>query len=425
MAVLLMFLLFLMLGLGFPIFMTLIVPSAVVLVQYFSTIDPMVIAQRMVTGIDKFSLMAIPFFMYCADVMSEGEIGKKLVNLAKTLVGHLYGGLAIATVLACLIFGAISGAGSAAVIAIGGLVYGPLVESKYGEKFSLGVILSSSTLAMLIPPSIAYVLYATITGDSISVLFMSGLQAGVLFGLGLSIYSYIYARKNNVPRQPRATLKEVLAAFKDAFWALGLPAIILFGIYGGLFTATEAAAIAAMYSIVVELFIYRSITLKKLVKISVNSGKTIAMLMILIAAGSVLSWVMTAAQIPQQLAAALGGSSKIIVLLIINVIFLIAGMIVDTNSAIVVLTPLVYPVAQVVGIDSVHLATIIVANLAIGMLTPPFGLNIFVATAVFKKPYEMIVPGLIPFIILCLVLLLIVTYIPATALWLPKVLLGY
>ncbi|HOM42760.1 MAG TPA: TRAP transporter large permease, partial [Bacillota bacterium] len=421
----LMSLLFLILGFGFPIFMALIVPSIITLISYFPSIDPMVVPQRMVTGIDKFSLMAIPFFMYCADVMSEGEIGKKLINLTKTLVGHLPGGLSIATVLACLIFGAISGAGTAAVIAIGALVFKPLMENGYGEKFSLGVILSSSTLAMLIPPSIAYVLYATITGDSIAVLFMSGLEAGAIFGLAFMIYSYYYAKKNKVPLQPRATFREVIAAFKDAFWALGLPAVLLFGIYGGLFTPTEAAAVAAMYAIIVEMLIYKSIDFKKLIKVSINSGKTISMLMILIAAGSVLSWVMTAAQIPQQISAMMGGSSKLVVLLIINVIFLIAGMLIDTNSAIIVLTPLIYPAAMMVGIDSVHLATIIVANLAIGMLTPPFGMNLFVATAVFKTPYDRVIPGVIPFIVISILVLLLVTYIPATTLLLPRVLLGY
>lgn len=425
MIALLITLLFLMLCLGFPIFMALIVPSTVVLLQYFQTIDTMVVAQRMVTGMNNFSLMAIPFFMYCADVMAEGEIGKKLVKLANTLVGHIHGGLAIATVLACLIFGAISGAGSAAVIAIGALVYRPLVENSYSENFSLGVILSSSTLAMLIPPSIAFVLYATITGESISVLFMSGLQAGALFGLIFAIYSYYYAKKNNVPLQPKATFKGVVSALKEAVWALGLPVVILVGIYGGFVTPTEAAAVAAMYAIIVEMFIYKSINFKGLIKISIKSGKTIAMLMILIAAGSVLSWVMTTAQIPQMLANSLAGASKISVLLLINIIFLVAGMIIDTNSAIIVLTPLIYPAALVVGIDPIHLATIIVANLAIGMMTPPFGLNLFVATAVFKTPYSKIVPGMIPFIIISIVALLIITYVPAASLWLPRVLLGY
>jgi C4-dicarboxylate transporter DctM subunit len=199
MAALLIVSLLVMLGLGFPIFLTLVLPSIMTLLKYFSHLDPAVAVQRMVVGVDKFSLMAIPFFMYAADVMSEGEIGKRLVNLAKTLVGHFTGGLAMATVLACLIFGAISGAGAAAVVAIGLVVLGPLMQAGYDTDFSVGLILSSSTLAMLIPPSIAYVLYATITGASVGVLFISGLGAGVIFGLAFMIYSYFYAKKHRIP----------------------------------------------------------------------------------------------------------------------------------------------------------------------------------------------------------------------------------
>jgi C4-dicarboxylate transporter DctM subunit len=425
MAALLIVSLLVMLGLGFPIFLTLVLPSIMTLLKYFSHLDPAVAVQRMVVGVDKFSLMAIPFFMYAADVMSEGEIGKRLVNLAKTLVGHFTGGLAMATVLACLIFGAISGAGAAAVVAIGLVVLGPLMQAGYDTDFSVGLILSSSTLAMLIPPSIAYVLYATITGASVGVLFISGLGAGVIFGLAFMIYSYFYAKKHRIPLEKKVTLSEAMASIKESIWALGLPIVIIGGIYSGLFTPTEAAAVAAMYAIFVEMVIYKSIDLKKLYEISVHSGKTIAMLMILIAAGSVLSWVMTAAQIPQAMVNLLGGSSKTVVLLVINIVFLMAGMLIDPNSAIIVLTPLVYPVAQAVGIDTVHLATIMVLNLAIGMLTPPFGLNIFVATGVFKIPYEKIVQGLMPFIAISLVALLIITYVPGTALWLPRILYGY
>lgn len=425
MTIVLMGSLFLLLILGFPIFITLILPSIIVLLEYFSSIDTLVIAQRMVMGVSKFSLMAIPFFMYCADVMSNGDIGSKLIKMSKTLVGHIRGGLAITTVLTCLIFGAISGAGSAAVVAIGTLVYKPLLESNYGQKFSVGVILSSSTLSMLVPPSIAYVLYATITGDSVAVLFMSGLQAGILFGLAFIVYAFIYAKRKNIEKQKRATFKESIIAIKDAGWALGLPAVILIGIYGGFFTPTEAAAVAAMYAILVEMIIYKSISFKKLIEISINSGKTISMLMVLIAAGSILSWVMTVGQIPQAFASMLSGTSTLFVLLFVNIVFLISGMLIDVNSAIIVLTPIIYPAAIKAGIDPVHLATIIVANLSIGMLTPPFGLNIFVATSALKTPYEKIVPGLIPFIILSLVILLIITYIPAVSLFLPRVLLGY
>ncbi len=425
MAIFLLFVLFLFLLLGFPIFFTLIISSTAGLLRFYSNIDPAIVAQRFVMGIDKFSLMAIPFFIFAAEVMAGGEIGKKLINLTKTLVGHLRGGFAIAVILACLIFGAISGAGSAAVVAIGALVYKPLIESGYKDKFALGVILSSSTLAMLIPPSIAYVLYATVTGASIGVLFMSGLQAGAVVGLIFMAYSFVYAKRHDLPLEPKATFKEALEAFRTAIWALGLPAVIIFGIYGGVFTVTEAAAVAAVYAIFVEIVIYRSIDLKEFIKISVNSGKMIAMLMVLIGAGSVLSWVMTTAQVPQTLANLIGDSPKIVVLLIINAIFLIAGMVIDPNSAVIVLTPLIYPASQAVGIDPVHLATIIILNLAIGMLTPPFGLNIFIGAAVLKTSYETTVSSLIPFIIISVAVLLIITYIPALSLWLPRVLLGY
>ncbi len=410
-----------LLVLGLPIFLTLIIPSAVV-VAGMPAIDATIVMQRMVVGLDKFSIMAVPFFMYCADVMSEGQIGKRLINLTRTWVGHLPGGISIATVVACLIFGAVSGAGSAAVVAIGGLVFGLMQQGKYDEKFSVGLILTSSTLAMLIPPSIAYVLYATITGDSISELFMSGLQTGILVGLVYIVYSIIVAKRRKTPLLEKASWKERFTALKDAAWALGLIVVILGGIYGGIFTATEAAAAAAVYAIIVEVFIYRSMNLKQLIHVSVKSGKTIAMLIVLIAAGSVLSWVMTVMQIPQQLITIMGGASSATILLFINLVFLIAGMFVDPNSAVIVLTPLVYPLAMTAGVDSVHLATIIVLNLAIGMLTPPFGLNLFVGTNVFKKSFGDTVIGSLPFIVLTFCILILVTFIPDLAIFLPRML---
>ena len=278
---------------------------------------------------------------------------------------------------------------------------------------------------MLIPPSIAYILYSTITGDSIAVLFMSGMQAGLIFGLAFVVYSFLYAKRHNIPRQEKANIKEAMIAIKESAWALGLPVLILGGIYGGYFTPTEAAAVAAMYAIVVEMLKYKSINIHKFYELSIKSAKTIAMLMMLIAAGSVLSWVMTVAQIPQSFAAMLTGTSKIVVLLLINIIFLIAGMLIDVNSAIIVLTPLVYPAAMAAGIDSVHLATLIVTNLAIGMLTPPFGLNIFVATSALNVSYEKTVSGLIGFIGVSMLILLVITYLPEVSLFFPKIFLGY
>lgn len=423
MAIILMAILLLFLLLGTPIYMTLILPSITALSS--TGTDGMIIIQRLIGGLDKFSIMAVPFFMYCADIMSAGEIGKRLVNLTKAFLGHLPGGIAIAAVAACTIFGAISGAGTAAVVAVGGLVYILMHDGRYEDHFSVGLIVTSSTLAMLIPPSIAYVLYSNITGDSIAVLFMSGLQAGLIFCLALMVFCFAYARVKKLSTLPKTNLRERLRALKEGGLSLGMIVIILGGIYGGLCTATEAAALAAVYAIFVEVLIYRSISIRELFRISVRSGRTIAMLMILIAAGSVLSWVMTAMQIPQMMVALMGNSSKALVLLAINIIFLIAGMFIDPNSAIIILTPLIHPIAASVGINSVHLATVIVINLAIGMLTPPFGLNIFVGTSVFKKPYAEVVSGIIPFIIISIILLLLFTYIPGLSLAMPGWLLGY
>jgi C4-dicarboxylate transporter DctM subunit len=278
---------------GVPVFMTLLGSTGAVLLLQHS-VDPVIIIQRMIAGLDKFSIMAIPFFMFCADIMSAGQIGARLVKVAKAFFGHLPGGLAIATTAACIVFGAVSGAGAAAVVAIGSLVFTLMKEGKYDEKFSLGLILTTSTLAMLIPPSIAYVLYANITGDSIGTLFMSGLQAGCIFGLVLIVYSYIYAKRKKIPTLPKLSMKERLIALKESVLSLGLIVIILGGIYGGIFTATEAAAVATVYAIIVEVLIYKSLTVKDLFRLAVKSGQTIAMLLILIAAGSVLSWMMTA-----------------------------------------------------------------------------------------------------------------------------------
>lgn len=410
-------LLFLFLALGVPIYMTLALASTAALMVGMPIAAEAVI-QRMIAGIDKFSIMAVPFFMFCADVMSAGEIGKRLVNVCKAFFGHLYGGIAIATTIACLIFGAVSGAGSAAVVAIGGIVYILMKEGNYDDKFSLGLILTTSTLAMLIPPSIAYILYANITGDSINDLFMSGLGAGVVFGLIICIYCYVYAKIKKIPLLPKKRWTERLRALKESALSLGLIVVILGSIYGGICTATEAAALGCVYAIVIEVIVYKSISFKGLLKLATKSAGTISMLMILIASGSVLSWVMTVMQLPQMLVSALDGTSWLGVFLLINVIFLIAGMFVDPNSAIIVLVPLIYPVAQQVGINSIHLATVMVINLAIGMLTPPFGLNIFVGTSVFKKSFSELVPGLIPFIVLSLVVLLLFMLVPQLSLFL-------
>lgn len=411
---------FILLLIGAPIFMAMIIACLVALPMNFPGMDMGLAIQRIVGGIDTFSLLSIPFFMYAADIMSKGDIGQKLVNFANRLVGHLPGGLAITTVVTCTIFGAISGAGPAAIVAIGMILYPALCSHGYNPDKAIGCITASSTLAMLIPPGIAMILYGVSAGASVGKLFMSGLSVGVIVAVVFSIYVCVDAIRNKIPRQKPATFREILDATKKAVWALGLPLIILVGIYAGVMTPTEAAAVAVAYVLIVELFIYRSITWKEVFQIGVTSGRMVSMIFILIGAGSLLSWILTAAQVPRGIVTLTQGTSKYLVLLIINLLFLIAGMFMDPNSIVIVLTPLVLPMAQVIGLDMLHLGMIVVLCCAIGMLTPPFGLNIFVSVGTFKRPFEKVVRPLWPYIIMMLGVLVLVNVFPAISLWLPN-----
>lgn len=410
----------LLLILGIPIFLAMIIPSIITLLIHFPSIEQGLVVQRIVGGIDTFSLLSIPFFMFAADIMSKGDIGKKLVNFANSLVGHIPGGLGVATVITCTIFGAISGAGPAAIVAVGLILYPALIKNGYSESFSTAVITSSSTLAMLIPPGIAMILFCVSSGASVGKLFMAGLSVGVAVALVFSIYVIWFAIKNKIPRQKKKSFKEILSSIKDAFWALGLPVIILSGIYLGVMTPTEASAVAVAYVIFIEMLIYKSITIKEIYEIAVTSGRMVAMIFVLIGAGSLLSWIMTAAQVPQAIVSLTSGASRLSVLLIINAIFIVAGMFLDPNSMVIVLTPLVLPLAQSVNIDPLHLGVMIVLDAAIGMLTPPFGLNIFVSIATFKQSYDKIVPPLVPYIIMMLLVLILIMFVPQIALYLPN-----
>lgn len=405
---------------GVPIYVAILIPSIIGFMISFPAIDMVVIIQKMVNGIDVFSLLAIPFFMFAADIMSKGDIGNKLVNFANSLVGHLYGGLAITTILTCTIFGAISGAGPAAIVALGPLLYPALVAKGYGEKESIGCITSSSTLAMLVPPGIAMILYGVTANVSIGKIFMSGLTIGIICAALFSAYAFIDAIRKKIPRGKKASLKEVLIATKNAFWALGLPILILVGIYTGVMTPTEASAIAVGYVVLVELFIYKSLNFKEISKIAAQSGRMVAMIFILIASGSLLAYLFNAAQIPQSLISLTVGLPAISILISMNIILLVAGMIIDPNSIIIVFTPLLYPLAMSIGIHPLHLGMMLVFNCSIGMITPPFGLNIFVAQGTFKQPYTTITKSLYPYIVLMLLLLLLVMFVPQLSLFLPN-----
>lgn len=382
-----------------------------------------ILVQQMVGGVNSFSILAIPFFIFAADIISKGQIGKRLVNLANILVGHFRGGLAIATVITCFFFGAISGAGSAAIVAIGGIVYPILVEKGYKPSFVLGLILTSSSLSMLVPPSIAMILYSTVAPEaSVRDLFAGGLILGIIASLAFIIYSYYYAVKNKIPKEKFVGFKNIGSVLFEAGWPLGLPVIILTGIYMGLTTVTEAAAVAVAYAVFVEVIIYKGLKLRELWHVAIKSGMVTTMLLVLIAAGKAISYVMTIGGLPQIITGLFGDFSAPIVLMIITVLFLIVGMFIDPNSAIIIMVPLITPMAFALGIDPVHLGLVVTLNLMIGMLTPPFGLNIFIAQGVFKVPYTKIVFGLIPFILISIIVVLLVTYVPQLIMWFPEML---
>lgn len=411
---------FVLLAGGLPIFASMLISCLIAISTQFGGMNMGLAVQRMVGGVDTFSLLSIPFFMFAADIMSRGHIGQKLVNFANRLVGHLPGGLAITTVLSCTIFGAISGAGPAAIVAIGLILYPALIKNGYSDRQAIGCITSSSTLAMLIPPGIAMILYGVAANASVGKLFMSGLSVGVFVAILFSIYVFVEAILHKIPRQEKASFSEVMKALGDAAWALGLPVIILVGIYAGVMTPTEAAAVAVAYVIIVERFIYKSVKMKDILQIGMTSGRIVAMIFILIGAGSLLSWILTAAQVPQQIIQMTQGASRNAVMFIICAIFFVAGMFMDPNSIVIVLTPLVLPMANSVGIDLIHLGIIIVTCCAIGMLTPPFGLNIFVSIGTFKRSYAEVVKPLYPYILVMLIALLIIIFVPNIALWLPN-----
>ncbi|MCK9444295.1 MAG: TRAP transporter large permease [Tissierellaceae bacterium] len=319
-----------------------------------------------------------------------------------------------------MFFGAVSGSSPATVVAIGGLMLPELLKGGYDEKFSLGLITSSPAVAVIIPPSIGMIVYGTVTGESVGDLFIGGIGPGIVWGLAVILYSYYIAKIKKVPTQNRASIREIINALKDSIWALGVPLIIIGGIYGGFFTPTESAVVAAIYAIFVAVFIYKQLDLKELLNESIEAAVGTAQVMVLLASASIFSWILTRQQIPQALAESLIliTNSKVTILLMMNLILLIAGMFIDPASSTTILAPLFLPLAINYGIDPIHLGIIMVVNGAIGMFTPPFGLNLFVATGVSKEPISKIISGSMPFVFVALVTMALVTFVPQITLYL-------
>lgn len=410
-----------MLLITMPIFVGMMIPSFAYLMRTvgmpaFSGI------QQFVGGLNKFNTLCVPFFTLASTIMGRGKIGPDLIKFSRSLVGHHHGGSALTTILCCVIIGAISGAAYSGIFIIGALMYEDLRKNGYDENFSTGLIITSSPIGMLIPPSIMFVVYAMNTDTSILKLFLAGTVSGVITAIFYGIYSIWYAKKNNLPRGKKATFKERLKAVWEGKWALGLPLIMIGGMYSGVFSPTEAAGASAVYAIVVEMFVYKGMKFKELFKIIVDAAKTSASIYLLLGAGQLLGYTMALAKLPETIGALFATTSPALVLILINIIFLIAGCLVNGSSAIVVLVPLVMGLAQKAGIDMIHLGNILVVNLAIGMYTPPFGLCLFVGSKTLKVSFSKCVRGILPFMLISLIVLAIITAFPILSTGLPSLL---
>lgn len=403
-----------LLALGFEMFLVMGIPSILAWLLYYPGIPPIVIAQKLLGGVNVSTLLAIPFFVFAADIMARGTIARRLTDLVKTNLGHLRGGIGHTTVASCMAFGAVCGSAPATVAALGRLLHPELVRARYPEKFALGLIASSAECALLIPPSITLIVYGWLTGTSIADLFAAGLIVGLVLGFAFMVLVQIVTIRTGAGSSPKASRQERLLALRDGLVALGLPAVILGGIYSGISTATEAAAVAVIYALFVEVVVYRSFGIKTLFDVAESSAITVVVIFVLLAMGTLLSYFITLAQVPSFFTQLFTdwNVNWITFLLIVNIILFIAGMFIDPNSILLVLVPTFYPVAQSLGIDPVHFGVIMCLNICIGMITPPFGLDLFVASSTLKRPVELVIAGIWPFIATNILVLLLITYVP-------------
>ncbi|MCI8866951.1 MAG: TRAP transporter large permease [Anaerotignum sp.] len=376
----------------------------------------------MYASIGKFALLAIPFFVLAGSIMEYAGISQRLVTFARTCVGHRKSGMISVTVIVCCFFAAISGSGPATVAALGTILIPAMVHQGYDRGMSTALLSASGAIGIIIPPSIAFVVYASCTGVSVGALFSAGIIPGILVGASYIIAALIASRGTEVEMLPKASAKERFIAFKDAFWALLMPVIILGGIYGGVFTPTEAAGVAVIYGLFVGIFIYKEIHMKELYKVFVDAAVSSATIMFIIATAAVYAWIMTTSGVAANLSAAILSISqnKILILIIINIIFLIAGCFLDANSAFYILLPIITPVLGNLGVDLIHAGVFLTVNMAIGLVTPPVGINLYVGCKSGGITVAEICRKIIPFLIAGIISLLLITYVEPISMFLPR-----
>jgi C4-dicarboxylate transporter DctM subunit len=414
-------LLFAFMLLGMPIAVALGL-SSLLTILFFAQDSLASLSLKLFETSEHFTLLAIPYFILSGAFMTTGGVAKRMIRFANACIGHLRGGLAMASVLACMLFAAVSGSSPATVVAVGSIVIAGMVRAGYPLPFASGVICNAGTLGILIPPSIVMVVYGAATETSVGKLFMAGFIPGFVLGLMLMVAIYVRARMIGLPKMPRAPLAEVLTSGRDSLWGLLLIVIILGGIYGGVFTPTEAAAVAAVYAFFIAVFVYRDIGVKQVPQVLIEAGKVTVMLMFIVANALLFAHVLTTERIPQAIAETIVGWGMPAwqFLVVVNILLLIAGMFMEPTGIVLILAPILFPIAMQLGIDPVHLGIIMVVNLEIGMVTPPVGLNLFVTAGITRMSIGQVVRAALPWTLILLLFLVIVTYVPAMTLFLPN-----
>ncbi|TNF50215.1 MAG: TRAP transporter large permease [Deltaproteobacteria bacterium] len=404
-----------------PVFMALFFTGMVGLV-WIAGIDSQIVIEVLYRSMDKFALIVVLFFVLCGNIMTTGSIVSKLIKTANCMVGFLPGGLAMAGILACGFFGAISGSTVATVVAIGGFMIPALLENNYDEKFSVGVMTTAPILGVIIPPSISMILYAMVTNDPLEALFLTGFVPGFLIMFFMSLYAYFFCKRRDTMTMPKPSLQEVFATLRESFWALMLPVLIFGGIYSGYFTANEAAVVACFYAFIVELFIHRDLKLREIKGVVISSAITSSTLLVIVAGASVFGEYLTFEQIPGQIANAVVENIQTpwVFLLSVNILLLIIGMFMDIISATLILTPIFLPLLSRFGIDTMHFGLLMTLNLGIGYCTPPLGVSLYISGAVADRDLIYVSKAVLPFLLIQIAILMLLTFWPDLVLFLPN-----
>lgn len=406
--------LFALLAIGVPVAYSLLAGCLAALVLTTPGITIGMVAQTITTATDSFPIMAVPFFILAGVIMGRGGISKRLFALANTLVGHIPGGVGVAAVLTAMFFAAISGSGPATVAAVGSIMIPEMVKVGYSRAYSAALIASAGTIGIVIPPSIPLVIYGVVTGSSIGDLFLGGILPGILMGLSLMGWVVTHARRAGIPRAPKATGAERLAALKGAVWGLLMPVVILGGIYGGIFTPTEAGVVAVVYGLVLAYFGYREISFKELFDVVVSSTLTTSAILIIVASAAIFGRFLTIQEAPRKMVDLMGSVSdnKIVILLMVNLLLILLGTFMETIASVTITAPILYPVLTMIGLDPVHIGVMMIVILSIGFITPPLGLNLFVASTVARVSTGDTVRQLIPGFFALVACGLIVSFVP-------------